>query len=175
MAFATLIAGPTASGKSALAIALAKQAGGTVLNADSMQVYADLRVLSARPTPDDEACVPHRLFGFVASDEEYSVGRYTADVARLIAEARAAGQPLVIVGGTGLYFRALTEGLMPSPPIDPKVREEWRERAAKGRISTRHFCCVIRCAPRLFIRRIHRACCARSNSLKARGGPTRIG
>lgn len=132
MAFATLIAGPTASGKSALAIALAKQAGGTVLNADSMQVYADLRVLSARPTPDEEEGVPHRLFGFVASDEEYSVGRYVTDVVPLIAEARIAGQPLVIVGGTGLYFRALTEGLMPSPPIDPQVREDWRDRAAKG-------------------------------------------
>jgi tRNA dimethylallyltransferase len=132
MAFATLIAGPTASGKSALAIALAEQAGATVLNADSMQVYADLRVLSARPTLAEEARVPHQLFGFVASAEEYSVGRYLADVTPLIAEARAAGRTIVIVGGTGLYFRALTEGLMPSPPISSAVRVEWRERAAAG-------------------------------------------
>lgn len=132
MQFATLIAGPTASGKSALAIALAEQGGGTVLNADSMQVYADLRVLSARPTVEEEARVPHRLFGFVSAREEYSVGRYVADTMSLISEARAAGRRLVIVGGTGLYFRALTEGLMPSPPIVPAVRAEWRERAAAG-------------------------------------------
>ncbi len=132
MAFATLIAGPTASGKSALAIALAERAGATVLNADSMQVYADLRVLSARPAIDEEARVPHRLFGCVPAHAEYSVGRYIEDVTPLIEAARASGQELVIVGGTGLYFRALTEGLMPSPPVDPAVRAEWRERAARG-------------------------------------------
>lgn len=132
MALATLIAGPTASGKSALAMAWAERDGATVVNADSMQVYADLRVLSARPTPDDEARMPHRLFGIVPAGEEFSVGRYIACVAPIIAEARTAGTKLVLVGGTGLYFRALTEGLMPSPPIDPAIRAEWRARAAAG-------------------------------------------
>ncbi|MCA3626133.1 MAG: tRNA (adenosine(37)-N6)-dimethylallyltransferase MiaA [Methylobacterium sp.] len=132
MAFATLIAGPTASGKSTLAIAIAERSGGSVVNADSMQVYADLRVLSARPTPEEEARVPHALFGFVPAGEEYSVGRYLADSAPLIAEARTMGRAIVIAGGTGLYFRALTEGLMPSPPINPAVRVEWRQRAAAG-------------------------------------------
>ena len=132
MAFATLIAGPTASGKSALAIAMAERAGATVINADSMQVYADLRVLSARPTLAEVARVPHALFGFVPAGEEYSVGRYLADSAPLIAEARAKGRAIVITGGTGLYFRALTEGLMPSPPIHAAVRAEWRQRAAAG-------------------------------------------
>ncbi|MBN8534280.1 MAG: tRNA (adenosine(37)-N6)-dimethylallyltransferase MiaA [Rhizobiales bacterium] len=132
MEFATLIAGPTASGKSALALRLAKSLGGWVVNADSIQVYADLSVLSARPTPEEEASVPHRLFGFVPSRAEYSVGRYIADVAPLIEAARAGGPPLVIVGGTGLYFRALTEGLMPSPAIPEVIRAEWRARAASG-------------------------------------------
>jgi tRNA dimethylallyltransferase len=102
------------------------------VNADSMQVYSDLSVLSARPTPDEEASVPHRLFGFVSSREEYSVGRYVADIAPLIETSRAGGPPLVIVGGTGLYFRALTEGLMPSPAIPEGIRSEWRARAAAG-------------------------------------------
>lgn len=132
MEFATLIAGPTASGKSALALRLAKARGGWVVNADSMQVYSDLSVLSARPTPMEEADVPHRLFGFVPSREEYSVGRYLADVAPLIEAARKGGPPLLIVGGTGLYFRALTEGLMPSPAIPEAIRTEWRARAASG-------------------------------------------
>ena len=132
MVFATLIAGPTASGKSALAIALAKRSGGIVVNADSMQVYAGLRVLSARPSAEEEALVPHRLFGFVAADEEYSVGRYLGDLAPLIGEARANRQPLIIVGGTGLYFRAMSEGLMASPPIAPDLRAEWEARAAAG-------------------------------------------
>lgn len=132
MEFATLIAGPTASGKSALALRRAKERGGWVVNADSMQVYADLSLLSARPTPEEEASVPHRLFGFVSSREEYSVGRYVADVTPLIEAARKAGPPLAIVGGTGLYFRALTEGLMPSPAIPEAIRSEWRARAAAG-------------------------------------------
>jgi tRNA dimethylallyltransferase len=132
MEFATLIAGPTASGKSALALRLAKARGGWVVNADSMQVYADLSVLSARPTPMEEADAPHRLFGFVPSHEEYSVGRYIADIAPLIDASRRGGPPLVIVGGTGLYFRALSEGLMPSPAIPEAIRSEWRARAASG-------------------------------------------
>ncbi|MCA0399553.1 MAG: tRNA (adenosine(37)-N6)-dimethylallyltransferase MiaA [Proteobacteria bacterium] len=130
--FATLIAGPTASGKSDLAMQLAARCDGLVVNADSMQVYADLRVLSARPTLADEARVPHRLYGFVAAGEEFSVGRYEAAIRPLIEQARAGGAPLVIVGGTGLYFRALTEGLMPTPEIPVAIREAWRRRAAEG-------------------------------------------
>ena len=132
MAFATLIAGPTASGKSALAITMARGLGGVVVNADSMQVYRDLQVLSARPSREEVESVPHRLFGHVGSQEEYSVGRYLADLAPLVAEARAGGAPLVIVGGTGLYFRALTEGLVPTPPIPAGLRDHWRALAAAG-------------------------------------------
>ncbi|MGL5447505.1 MAG: tRNA (adenosine(37)-N6)-dimethylallyltransferase MiaA [Rhabdaerophilum sp.] len=132
MAFATLIAGPTASGKSALALRLAEQSGDVIVNADSMQVYADLRLLSARPTLAEEAKVEHLLFGFVRAGEEYSVGRYVTDVAPLIEAARKGGPPLIIVGGTGLYFRALIEGLMPSPAIPEAIRAVWRARAAAG-------------------------------------------
>lgn len=132
MAFVTLIAGPTASGKSALALRLAEQQGGLIVNADSMQVYADLRLLSARPTLAEEARAPHGLFGFVAAGEEYSVGRYVSDISPLIEATRRGGPPLIIVGGTGLYFRALIEGLMPSPAIPEAIRAEWRARAASG-------------------------------------------
>ena len=132
MMFATLIAGPTASGKSALAMRVAAHNGGLVVNADAMQVYADLRVLSARPSPEDEAGVPHRLYGFVPAGEEFSVGRYLDAVSPLIAEARAGGPKLVFVGGTGLYFRALTEGLTPTPAIPTAIREGWRAKAAAG-------------------------------------------
>lgn len=132
MAFVTLIAGPTASGKSALAIDIAKRNGGIVVNADSMQVYAGLRMLSARPSVEEEAAVPHDLFGFVASDEEYSVGRYVSDLAPLIVKARNSGRPLVIVGGTGLYFRSISEGLMASPEIPIALRADWEARARAG-------------------------------------------
>lgn len=132
MTIATLIAGPTASGKSALAMRVAAQNGGLVVNADAMQVYADLRVLSARPSAEDEAEVPHRLYGFVPAGEEFSVGRYLDAVRPLLDEARAGGPKLVFVGGTGLYFRALTEGLTPTPAIPPKIRDVWRAKAATG-------------------------------------------
>ena len=132
MAFVTLIAGPTASGKSALAIEIAKRNGGIVVNADSMQVYAGLCVLSARPSLEEAAVVPHHLFGFVSAGEEYSVGRYLADLAPLLHKARTSGRPLVIVGGTGLYFRAMTEGLMASPEIPAALRTEWEARASAG-------------------------------------------
>ena len=130
--FATLIAGPTASGKSARAIRLAMERGATIVNADSMQVYADLRILSARPTLEEERMAPHRLFGFVGAGDEYSVGRYLTDVAPLIEEARAEGPSIIIVGGTGLYFRALTEGLVPTPPVPASIRDYWRGAAATG-------------------------------------------
>lgn len=132
MKFATLIAGPTASGKSALAMSIALRRGGLVVNADSMQVYAALRVLSARPSVEEERAVPHRLYGFVPAHEEFSVGRWIDAVRPLVEEAAAGGPPLVIVGGTGLYFRALTEGLVPTPAISPEIRAFWRERAASG-------------------------------------------
>ena len=125
-----LIAGPTASGKSGLALGLARRLGGTVINADSMQVYRELSILTARPTCEDEARVPHALYGFVAGSEAYSVGRYAADADRAVAAARAQRRVPIIVGGTGLYFKALLEGLSPVPPIDPAVRARWRAEAA---------------------------------------------
>ncbi|MBY0562276.1 tRNA (adenosine(37)-N6)-dimethylallyltransferase MiaA [Hyphomicrobium sp.] len=121
-----LIAGPTASGKSALAMAIAKQTGGEIINADSMQVYRELRVLSARPKEEEEARVPHALYGFVPAGEAYSAGRFVRDAATAIATARSAGRRPVIVGGTGLYFKALIEGLSPIPDIAADVREYWR-------------------------------------------------
>lgn len=126
---AVLIAGPTASGKSALAIALAERTGGVVVNADSMQVYADLRVITARPSPDEEARCTHRLFGHVDADADYSVGRWTQDAAQTLAALRAAGRLPIIVGGTGLYFRALTQGLAPVPAIPDAVRLRVRQEA----------------------------------------------
>ena len=127
---AILIAGPTASGKSGLALRLAEQLGGVVINADSMQVYRELRILTARPTAEDEARAPHALYGFVSGAEAYSAGRYAVDAAHAIAEARTSGRVPILVGGTGLYFKALLEGLSPVPPIDPDVRAYWRGQAA---------------------------------------------
>ena len=126
-----LIAGPTASGKSGLALAVAERLGGTVINADSMQVYRELRILTARPTPEDEARAPHVLYGFVGGAEAYSAGRYAADAVQAIAEAQAAGRVPIVVGGTGLYFKALLEGLSPIPAADPEVRAFWRGEAAR--------------------------------------------
>ena len=117
-----LIAGPTASGKSRLALELASRRGGVVVNADSMQVYRELRILSARPAVEDEAAVPHRLYGHVGAGERYSVGRWLADMRGVLHEANEAGLTPVIVGGTGLYFKALTEGLVAVPPIPAAVR-----------------------------------------------------
>ncbi len=124
-----LIAGPTASGKSALAMALARDFGGVVVNADSMQVYRDLRVLTARPTLEEEASVPHRLYGHVDGAVNYSAMRYAADVAALLEELRQSGQLPILVGGTGLYFKALTEGFSAMPPVPEAVRAAFRERA----------------------------------------------
>ncbi|MEG3148070.1 tRNA (adenosine(37)-N6)-dimethylallyltransferase MiaA [Sphingomonas sp. RT2P30] len=117
-----LIAGPTASGKSAVAIELAERHGGVVINADSAQVYADLRVLSARPSPADEARVPHRLFGYIDGAESCSAARWAADARVKIAAAHAAGRLPVLVGGTGLYLRTLIDGIAPVPEIDPAIR-----------------------------------------------------
>ncbi len=127
---AVLIAGPTASGKSRLALELARQRNGVVINADSMQVYHELRVLTARPTPAEEAEVPHRLYGHVAAGTRYSVGTWLRDVEAVLMEARAAGRTAIIVGGTGLYFKALTEGLSAIPAIPAEVRERVLAQAA---------------------------------------------
>lgn len=124
---AVLIAGPTASGKSALALRIAERCDGIIVNADSMQVYAELRILTARPTPDDEARAPHRLYGHVRSADGYTVARYLEDAAGAL--AAAGGKPVILVGGTGLYFNALTQGLSEIPPVDPAVRTFWRDRA----------------------------------------------
>jgi tRNA dimethylallyltransferase len=137
-ASAILIAGPTASGKSGLAVGLAERLGGTVINADSMQVYRELRILTARPTAEDEARVPHALYGFVSGCEAYSAGRYAVDVARAIGQARAAGRVPIVVGGTGLYFKVLLEGLSPVPPADPQVRDFWRAQARARPASELH-------------------------------------
>lgn len=126
---AVLIAGPTASGKSALAMEVAERIGGAVVNADSMQVYRDLAVLTARPTPADEARVPHRLYGHVGAEEVYSVARWLEDVAAAVAELDAAGLVPVVTGGTGLYFRALTQGLAGVPEVPAEVRARWRAAA----------------------------------------------
>ena len=125
---AVLIAGPTASGKSALALALAERVGGTVINTDSMQIYRELRALTARPSTEEMARVPHRLYGHVSVREPYSVGRYASDAAAALAETRAAGRLPVFVGGTGLYFAALTAGLADIPPVPREIREAVRVR-----------------------------------------------
>ncbi|RZW09932.1 MAG: tRNA (adenosine(37)-N6)-dimethylallyltransferase MiaA [Rhodobacteraceae bacterium] len=121
-----LIAGPTASGKSALATAIARRSGGPIVNADALQVYGDWRVLTARPSPADEAALPHRLYGHIPGDRAYSVGDWLRDVAPLLLD----GPPPVIVGGTGLYFTALTEGLADIPVTPDNVRAEALDRLA---------------------------------------------
>ncbi|TCK23290.1 tRNA dimethylallyltransferase [Ancylobacter aquaticus] len=123
---AVLIAGPTASGKSALALALAERTGGVVINADSMQVYRDLRVLSARPTREEEARAPHRLYGHVDGGEDYSVAHWLEDARAALAEAEREGRLPIFTGGTGLYFKALTQGLSPIPAIPADIRERVR-------------------------------------------------
>jgi tRNA dimethylallyltransferase len=125
---AVLIAGPTASGKSALAARLAEKHNGVVVNADSMQVYRDLRVITARPTADEEARAPHRLYGHVDAAENYSVGRWCRDVGAAMAEIAGEGRVPIVVGGTGLYFKALTSGLAAVPPIPAEIREQVRGR-----------------------------------------------
>jgi tRNA dimethylallyltransferase len=125
---AVLLAGPTASGKSGLALALAERLGGVIVNADSMQVYRDLRILTARPSPEDEARVPHRLYGHVDAAESYSTGRWCLEAGEVIAAAERDGRLPIVVGGTGLYFKTLTQGLAAVPPIPPDVRSAVRGR-----------------------------------------------
>ena len=123
-----LIAGPTASGKSALALALAEKLGGTIINADSMQVYRDLRLITARPTGEEEARVPHRLYGHIDAAENYSVGAWRSEAVAELAAAKRESRAAIVVGGTGLYFNALTRGLAEVPPIPKHIREEVRAR-----------------------------------------------
>ncbi|OWO96041.1 tRNA (adenosine(37)-N6)-dimethylallyltransferase MiaA [Rhizobium esperanzae] len=125
---AILITGPTASGKSALAVELAKRHDGAVVNADSMQVYDTLRVLTARPSEEEMQGVPHHLYGHVPAGAGYSTGAWLRDVSALLPELRAAGQLPVFVGGTGLYFKALIGGLSDMPDIPEALREELRTR-----------------------------------------------
>jgi tRNA dimethylallyltransferase len=125
---AVLIAGATASGKSALALALAEQLDGSIVNADSMQVYRDLRIITARPAPEEEARVPHLLYGHVDAAENYSVGRWCADARAALAAVERAGRLPIVVGGTGLYFKALTQGLAAVPPIPADIRSAVRDR-----------------------------------------------
>jgi tRNA dimethylallyltransferase len=135
---AVLIAGPTASGKSALALRLAQATGGVIINADSMQVYRDLRVITARPTPEEEAQVPHRLYGHVDAAVNFSAGSWVADAAKVLDEARAQNRLPIFVGGSGLYFKALTRALSAVPPIPPEVREGVRARLQRDGVEALH-------------------------------------
>lgn len=121
-----LIAGPTASGKSALALEIAARQGGVIVNADALQVYANWRVLSARPSEQDEALAPHAMYGHVGRTQTYSTGHWLADVAEYL----GSDQRPIIVGGTGLYFSALTQGLADIPQTPPELREQANQRVA---------------------------------------------
>jgi tRNA dimethylallyltransferase len=125
-----LIAGPTASGKSAVAMELARRHNGLIVNADALQVYRELRILSARPSEEDERRMPHRLYGTISAAEAFSVGRWLPEACAAIAEAWGQGRLPIVTGGTGLYFKALEEGLAPLPDIPASVRESWRRRLA---------------------------------------------
>lgn len=123
---AILIAGPTASGKSALALALAEELRGVIINADSMQVYRDLRIITARPTAAEEARVPHHLFGHVDASVSYSAGQWLRDAKALLESPQMRGQTPIFVGGTGLYFKALTRGLAAIPAVPGDIRRRIR-------------------------------------------------
>ena len=135
---AILIAGPTASGKSALALALARGTGGVIVNADSMQVYDVLAVLTARPGAAEQAEAPHLLYGHVDPRSVYSTGRYMRAVRALAEEGAFAGRPAIFVGGTGLYFRALTQGLSQMPEVPDAIREKWRAAAREEGAAALH-------------------------------------
>lgn len=137
-ASAVLIAGPTASGKSALALQWAQATGGVIVNTDSMQVYRDLRVLTARPTPAEETAVEHRLYGHVDASVNFSAGAWVADAARVLGELRGQHRLPIFVGGTGLYFKALTRGLSAVPPIPPEIRDDVRARLERDGVEALH-------------------------------------
>ena len=133
-----LIAGPTASGKSALALGLAQKTGGVVINTDSMQVYRDLRIITARPTAAEEALAPHRLYGHVDAAVNFSAGAWVADAAKILSEANAEKRLPIFVGGSGLYFKALTRGLSAVPPIPAEVRDSVRARLERDGVEALH-------------------------------------
>jgi tRNA dimethylallyltransferase len=135
---AILIAGPTASGKSALALGLAQATGGVIINADSMQVYRDLRILTARPTVAEAAQVPHLLYGHVDAAVNFSAGAWIADATAALAEAHAQNRLPIFVGGSGLYFKALTRGLSAVPPVPVAIREEVRTRMERDGVEALH-------------------------------------
>lgn len=135
---AVLIAGPTASGKSALALDLARSTGGVVINTDSMQVYRDLRVLTARPTLEEETSVPHRLYGTQDAAVNCSAGMWVAEAAKVLDELRKSGRLPIFTGGSGLYFKALTRGLSAVPPIPAEVRDGVRARLERDGVEALH-------------------------------------
>lgn len=135
---AVLIAGPTASGKSALALELARTHDAVIVNTDSMQVYRDLRVITARPMPAEEAEVPHRLYGHVDAAMNFSAGAWVTDAAKVLADARAQKRLPIFVGGSGLYFKSLTRGLSAVPPIPPEVRDSVRARLERDGVEALH-------------------------------------
>ncbi len=139
-----LIAGPTASGKSAAALDLALRTGGVIVNADALQLYRDLRILTARPSPQDEALAPHRLYGVADAAEAWSAGRWLTAAREALETLRVEGRTAIVVGGTGLYFKSLTEGLAEIPPIPAEVRAAARrdlknlgEAAFRARLAAR--------------------------------------
>jgi tRNA dimethylallyltransferase len=149
-----LIAGPTASGKSALALRLARQTGGEIVNADALQLYNDLSALSARPTPEEEAIAPHHLFGVADGADGWSVGRWLRAAEPVIAAINSRGRPAIVVGGTGLYFKALTEGLADVPAVPDDVRDAVEaqydaegEAAARARLAQADPAAAARIAP----------------------------
>jgi tRNA dimethylallyltransferase len=135
---AVLIAGPTASGKSALALAVAERLGGVIINTDSMQVYRDLAIITARPGAADAARAGHLLYGHVDAAENYSVGRFVADAAAALIQARTQSRVPVFAGGSGLYFKALTRGLAAIPPVDAAIRTAIRARLEAGGVAALH-------------------------------------
>ena len=132
---AVLIAGPTASGKSSLAIELAEKWNGTIINADSMQVYPVLRVITARPSDEDLAKVPHLLYGHASLDRAYSVAQWVSDAKKALDDVLAAGRTPIFVGGTGLYFKALTQGLADIPEVPLETRKQWRQKLEENGVA----------------------------------------
>ncbi|WP_102958993.1 tRNA (adenosine(37)-N6)-dimethylallyltransferase MiaA [Mangrovicella endophytica] len=135
---AILIAGPTASGKSALALALARRTGGVIVNADSMQVYAGLPILTAQPSAEEQAEAPHRLYGHVDPARPYSVGDWLREAVPVIQDLQAAGRVPIVCGGTGLYFKALLGGLDDMPAVPDAIRRQWRQRLADEGVAALH-------------------------------------
>jgi tRNA dimethylallyltransferase len=133
-----VLAGPTASGKSALGIAIAEKVGGTIINADSMQVYRDLRILTARPSEDEMLRVPHRLYGVLDGAVHGTAAVWVELARQAIAETLAAGRVPILLGGTGMYLRSLFEGLAEIPPIPPEIRSAARARLAEGGAAALH-------------------------------------